>query len=675
MIRPGESWCEPPPRTVSPVKENVSSSHCHVAAVPGIVGIRWPRSDIVVIAVCLSLLGPAAATATGQSTSSPQPVQLDPFDVIAHPSGADERTAAVWVVEPKSEIALPYRTSDLLDAVPGVHVDHAGGPGGRSSIYLRGTEENHTLVLLDGIPLNDPTDSRGGGVDIAMIDPALIDKIAVVRGPASVRYGPEVLGGVVHLETADNSEEGTRISGEAGGDHFANASADASRELGRDGILTLGGSLFRDGSLREGSRLHREFARGALAFRTPINFRLAGWYDRNDAYSFPDDSGGGRLAVVRDLEHRESNREGLSLRASGEIPVGKWTATADAAQMDTTIDTPAVAPGVRDPAGLPPVFSDSRFRRFRTSLIADFDSEQGALGVGLDAQREAGDSTGTIDFGGFSLPTAFDLTRTRAGVFAEGSRKIGSNVLVAVGTRLDRFSGEFTRTTARIGAVGPIGGENTQWRVNAGTAFKPPSFYALAHPLVGNPDLKPESVASFEFGMRHAWGHGNGIVDITLFNTRTRNAIDFDPGPPPMIVNVDGIRSRGAELALKLRLMDQFSMSAAATYTDARSQPDGARMRSRPRWRANVTIEWHPASGVTLAGTIKSVGTVPDSSIPTGDVLLPSWTAVDVSADWKVNHDLSLTLAADNLLNHAYEEVVGFPAQGRRARLGIRARF
>ena len=152
------------------------------------------------------------------SAAEPEPVTtLAPLTVTEHPSGADERTAAIWVVTRDPALAPARHVRDLLNSVPGLHLNQPGGPGGRSSLWVRGAEDNYAIVYLDNIPLNDPTSSTGGAVDFSLVDPGLIQSAAVVRGPSSVRYGAEALAGVVHLGTGAPEETFRQFDLEAGG--------------------------------------------------------------------------------------------------------------------------------------------------------------------------------------------------------------------------------------------------------------------------------------------------------------------------------------------------------------------------------------------------------------------------------------------------------------------------
>jgi vitamin B12 transporter len=602
------------------------------------------------------------------------PIVLDPLTVIAHPSGADERTASVWVVTPDADAPAPTRIADLLLQVPGLHLDQPGGPGGRATLYLRGADENHTVVFFDGVPLNDPTNSRGGAVDFGTIEPALLGSAAVVRGAASVRHGPETLAGVVHFESAAGKRDTVRLEFEGDGDGLRRGVFALQRSAGARSSFGLSGVAVDDGLLDDGSRMQRRFVRGTLAVDAPFSVDLVAWYGTTDSDSFPDDSGGRRFAVLRTLEHREEAQTVGALRMRADWAGRAWTLTADAAEFTTDIDSPGVAPGLRDPAGLPATLSAARLRRVRVNTLVEHVIAPWTFSGGVDFQREQGRDDSTLDFGVFALPSSFRADRTRAGVFAEASGELRPGLTVNGGARLDRYDDGFTRGTVRAGLLGTIDSV-TQWRINGGSGFKPPSFYALANPLVGNPALRPERARTLDAGLRRTFGDGRGLLDLSVFSTRFRDGIDFDPGPPPRLVNRDGIRSRGAEAALQWRLSEAFALGSALTYTDARSLPDEERMRSRPRWRGSLFATWQAHRDVTVRATAVAVGGVPDTSIPTGAAVLDNWARLDLAAVWRVRPGLELTLGADNALDANYEEAVGFTAPGRRLRAGLRAEF
>ena len=623
----------------------------------------------------LSLL--LATSAFAQTPAEPV-VHLDPFAVIAHPSGADERAASVWVLSPDLAAPAPLRTADLLLGVPGAHLDQPGGPGGRATLYLRGAEENYSVVFLDGIPLNDPTNNRGGAVDLSLVEPSLLGQVAVVRGAPSVRYGPDALAGAVHLNS--DTTPGSRLFFEAGGNALVRGGFNGTQALGAASdhlTLGLGAAAAEEGSLADGSRAQRRFVRAAVDGGSSLKFHVSVWHARNTADSFPDESGGRAFAIIRDLEHRADRQTAGRLALDGAAGAGRWTAGADTAQFNSLVTSPGVAPGARDPMGLPASRDDTRLRRTRAHAAYEQTVSGWRLAAGLDAQREEGRSAATLAYGPLVFPADFAVDRTRFGAFAEASAGLLPHLTLVAGARGDHDDDGATRGTFRGGLLGQID-DATQWRLNAGNAFKPASFYALANPLVGNPSLRPERARMIDTGLRRAFAGGRALVDLTAFASAYRNGIEFDAGPPPQLRNFSRIQSVGAEAAATLRPLAALSFTAAAGYTDSQRETttgDWERTRSRPRWNGRLAATWQAHAKLALTGSWTLTGDVPDTSIPTGEVLLGSWTRLDLAAVWQCTPALAFTAALDNALDRTYAEAVGFSAPGRRLRAGLQARF
>src|SRR4051812_40749149 len=166
---------------------------------------------------------------------------------------------AVSIIE-AADIARmqPASLLESLDDVAGVRAFSTGGIGGRSFLSIRGGEPNFTLILLDGIRLNDPTNSRGGGFDFFLIDPALVERIDVVRGAASAVHGSDALSGIVNISllgaTRGASGASLRAQAGTGGDAELGGSV---RAGWRGGGLVAGGSRYDSGGVTAGSSLDR----------------------------------------------------------------------------------------------------------------------------------------------------------------------------------------------------------------------------------------------------------------------------------------------------------------------------------------------------------------------------------------------------------------------------------
>jgi vitamin B12 transporter len=208
-----------------------------------------------------------------------------------------------------------------------------------------------------------------------------------------------------------------------------------------------------------------------------------------------------------------------------------------------------------------------------------------------------------------------------------------------------------------------------------GKAFKLPSLYALGHPLVGNPDLNPERGESYELELSQHLLDGAASWSATWFDGEFRNAIDFDSGPPPMLVNRNRVDTQGVELAGRLGVGEQWMLDASVTNARSRIASTGGELRNRPEWRAGLGAHWAPTAALKFSAAATYVGTSFDSSIPTGDVDLPAYTTIDVSAVWKLSPRLETYLAIDNLTDEQYEQFVGFEVRGIAPRLGLKLSF
>ena len=301
----------------------------------------------------------------------------------------------------------------------GIMVDRPGRSGGYGSLYLRGADPSHVVVLIDGVRQNDPLSSRGSAVDLNSLSLDDIERIEVVRGNTSVAHG-EAMAGVVALYTAAGGAEHRRVRSEAGGDGLRALAASFKSPSWR-----LSASHRQDGVRETGSMrvdaLNLGFREQMQESAVQVDLRLAQGLQR----SFPDDSGGARLASARGLESNDFQSRQLSgqvrreLGALGALEMGLHLFARSGLQ-----DTPGVAPGVRDPSGLPPLRSHADYDRVAGRLQWLTHAGGWDLLAGLESQREHGELDSVI-FIGDGVPAAFSITRRTTSVFAEARRTLG----------------------------------------------------------------------------------------------------------------------------------------------------------------------------------------------------------------------------------------------------------
>jgi outer membrane cobalamin receptor len=619
----------------------------------------------------------AANGATVATTPSPEIVVTG--SRVATPQ--DDVAANITVLRREDfDVEKPTRLSDLLRRVAGVHIDQVGGRGGTGSLYIRGADPNYTLVLVDGVRVNDPTNARGGSFDFSTFDIADVERVEIARGPYSAVYGGDALAGVINIVTRHAAQEKSHASLDAMGGAYD------TRELSlraggpvAGGNWNLGVSDSNEGQLVRGNHFESQRVSGSFdtEFGAATTLSVSGRYADSERASFPDDSGGYGFAAIRDTEKRAAHESVFGAALTHRAGDASFSLSLGYFERNDRIDSPGIAPGVRDPFGVPPSLVDSSIERTSATFTGTQKfSDLVSLAYGVDWLREEGVSDGSLDFGGgFLVPTSFELTRTSWAPFAEVRLDTRFGLSTQAGVRVDKPDDASSVTSPRVRVAYEFADTGFTLAGAWGKAFKLPSLYALGHPLVGNPDLVPERGQSHELELSQTLLGGAARWSTTWFDGEFRNAIDFDSGPPPMLVNRNRVDSHGVELAGNLAVGEQWQLDASVTSMKNRIASTGGELRNRPEWRAGAAAHWAPLSSLRISAAATYVGSAFDSSIATGDVRLSPYTRVDVSAVWQLSPRLETYLAIDNLTDEKFEEFVGNEARGILPRAGVKFSF
>lgn len=594
----------------------------------------------------------------------------DAQDTIVVTGSRTEPAAAGITVLDEDDIERnqPATALEPLDLIAGVR---AFSKGGLSYLSLRGGDPNFTLVLLDGVRVNDPTNSRGGAFDFEQIDPFALERIELARSALSAVHGADALSGVVHLRLRSpqpgESFASARTMADTGGAAGLNATA---AHGWSDGGLLASASWFDSGDLFEGVDLRRwqGFARVKQQLHG-VGLSALGLHGEGQRRAFPEDSGGPRLAVVRERERRDTS---LSL-ASVEL-----TRTADArvlprlalnwSRQSSDADTPPIAPGVLP--GVPQIVADSRFDRIEA--VADVrlrPAQTLTIAAGVSWIHEKGESEGFIDVG-FPLPADFSIERTVRSLFGEATFTLGPANLTG-GFRFDDPSSAADALTGRVGVRLALGRATVAF-ADYSEGYKLPSLFALAYPVIANPDLEPERGRTLSLGLERRIGSGQ--LRLALFESRFGNLIDFDV---ERFTNVNraNVRSRGVEIEGTVPLSRRLGAKAALTYMDVDNDPGAPPLRSRPEWQGAGVLDWSASDRLNVSFTGRFNSRFYDSSIPTGLIVQPGHVELDVTAKYGLSRALTLWLTGRNLTSESYSDSLGFPAPERTLRLGISSEF
>jgi len=532
---------------------------------------------------------------------------------------------------------------ELLARMAGVQMAANGGLGKNSSIFIRGTESRHVLLLVDGVRMGSATTGQASFDNIPLEQ---IERIEVLKGPASALYGSDAIGGVIQIFTRQGKE-----------------------------------GLHPHASVTLGSERRRETTAGLSGGKGEVSYSLGAQTLREKGFSATNAAAGFFFNPDRDGFSQQSLNASLAWRFAPD-----WKADARL------------------------VYADARNRYDSGSgsadTRADLVSRLGAVGVEgrilpdwksrLSYASSADDSTnvnGSI--------TRFDTTQeqwawtnevgTRAGKVLAGLERLVQKVDSTTAYAVTRRSTD----SAFVGLVGEAGPHG--WQLNArhdddsqfggastgllgygyrftpqlrlhgawGSSFKAPSFNSLYFPGFGNPNLQPERGRNAELGLSYTMGLHE--FKAVRFDNRVRDLIAF-VGPTFQPVNIDRARIEGWTLGYDAQL-GAWSLHAALDLLDARNAQNGRKLPRRADEQLTASLDY--ATGQwPLGGTLLAASERFDNT--SNSVRLPGYATLDLHADRALSRDWTLQARLNNLADKQYETARGFNQPGRAAYLTLR---
>lgn len=592
------------------------------------------------------------------------------------PTPVEQMSAAVSVLD-RAQITSLNKTNlaDLLQAIPGILVERQGGPGGLAVASIRGGDSNYTVVMIDGVAMNDPGNSRGGAFDLGSINLDSIERIEVVRGPQSAIYGADALAGVINIiSLRPSSGHQQTLTASGGADGYQQA-----------GFSALGATDKTDYSFQARTRDSGEPVQGSQAKDSEVNLRF-GWkpteanhltaslrYFDGKRSSYPEQSGGPELAESPLLDHTDFTDKSGALGWQYHI-AEQWSSNLQATLYRRSEDY--TSPGIAPYMAIPPNGANTEFERQQISWINTV-GQQGKLwaNLGLEHRKEKGDSKGYLDFG-FLMPTDFSLNRGTDSAFVNLNAQATDQLLVQASIRNDDSDGFGNKTSSKLGLRYEANDQVTL-RANLGNGYKLPSFFALGHPLVGNPNLKSERVESWDAGI--TWQIADQLsTGVDNFQNTYHDFIDFDA---ELFTNVnrEQIKTSGVEWQAQWHSSDnRLSLHANATYTDIDVKDSVSVLTGRPQWRAGLAAAWQINEQWRSSVDYQQFGDQYATSQHTGDATLTTlagYERIDANIFWTLNSSLTLSFTVENLLDKTAHTAIGFPTPGLLWRAGLRWSF
>lgn len=576
--------------------------------------------------------------------------------------------SSVTVITAK-EIDKSQKTSvaDVLRTVPGLDVVRSGGQGQVVSVFTRGTNSNHTLVLIDGIEATDPSNPTNQ-FDFSSLQVDDIERIEIVRGPQSTLYGSDAIGGVIQIFTKRGTGVRNSVQLETGryGSHTGRGGVHGGDEWVNYGLTfslqkTDGVSAFPDGEEDDAydNTTLSTYVSAKPTADSMLDFTLRRVDSKTDIDSFDSVT----FLFADDSDSRLSTEQWLARIQGGySLLEGRWKQRLGLSWTDydrTNRNGP-------EPANTFP--SESQFQGKKTKLdwVHDFKLDTShQLTFGLESEKEKAELSDDQ-----SPDTGTD------GIFLQDHIRISDVFFTTVGVRRDKHDDFGSETTYRIAPAYLIAETDTRLRASYGTGFKAPSLSALFESFppffFANPDLKPERSKGWDVGVEQGLLDDKLQLELTYFRNDIEDLIAVDPVTFSTLINIGEASSKGYELDLRYVWTPAVSLGASYTSTKAVDEATGQDLVRRPRKKATVYADWQalPPLSVNFAG--RYVGEHDDFDANFTRVVTDSYTLFDVALAYTLNPQWTLLSRVENAFDEDYQEISGFGATGRALYAGVR---
>ena len=661
------------------------------------VAMRLRLTSLMLVAVL-----PSAAPSSAEDL--PQAGVPAPDVVVTAtriPTPLDDIAAGITVITRQQIEDRGYNTlTDALQGVPGVRVAQSGGPGGNASVFIRGTNSNQSLVLRDGMPINDVSDA-GGAFNFGVDTLADVERIEIIRGPMASLYGSGAIGGVINLITRRGTQAGPHLTADVASGYPAQV---------RDSEVLSGVS-------------------GRLDYAAIVEVEKLRGYDttpqRESIYTgtpdpFADQVGtvnlgytplpGTRLSLLLRARRAvfgfnalgsptfdDANSTGTDASLLGRIGVRSLLA---GGVVETSLFLGRLQDDRRynealNPADPNQAANDSRYHSYETDLqwnntvhVGDLIPAKSlsALDVTFGYERTAESAKTRINevSGGFPYEQSTGGAQTDEAVNAGVQATLLSRLTLTGQVRQDDVLNDHP-VTWRLGAVFDASELRTRFKASYGTAFLAPSLFDRfgvdSTGYVGNPNLRPETAQGWEVGFTTtvpALGRADAVsFGATYFNEQIDDLIEEVFSPIVTSVNIGSAHIQGAETTLTLRPARWLVLDATYTYTYPENADTGTRLLRRPQSTASLDVRLTPLPRLTIVPELVLTGAFRDFLTDNNGFSTTVGTSrqgliVNLTASYQVTPRVRLYANGTNILASRFEPVNGYQTPGPSVIAGVR---
>jgi len=639
-----------------------------------------------------ALLCGFSTTALAQGTAGPIAVaSVSELVVTANrsPQAADRVGQSLTLITSQAiEASQTVDVSTLLAQTPGVSVTRNGGVGGSTSLRIRGAETDQTVVVIDGVKLNDPS-TAGGGYNFANLLSGDIGRIEVLRGAQSTLWGSQAIGGVVNIITKEAERPfEANVTAETGsmGTSYLRAAAGGKTErvtwrLAGGRYETDGVSSYRLGQEKDGYENTGFSGRAVVRANDALSFDLRGVYSkgRNNFDGFPPPN----FAFGDTREYGET--EEFVAYGAVNFDLFDGALRNRVAYGYTRTDRQNFNPD----QAVTNVTFDAKGENKRWEYQGVWTINQ-AWTATFGAESEDADMRTASPSAFTPKPTPTTAKAGIDGIYAQVQGEVLTGLTLTAGLRRDSHDTFGDHTLGQVAAAWSLNDGNTVLRASFGQGFKAPTLYQL-YSEYGNTRLEAEEADGWDAGIEQR------LLDrftarATWFQRETENQIDFfsctSTTTNPLCF-VNGVRrsgvyantartkAHGVELEGTADL-GPLQVAANYTWTDTENTSPGnanrgKKLARRPEHQANIQATYTWENKATLGGSIRYVGASFDSAANT--YVLQSYTLLDLRASYPVNETFEVYGRVENAFDDTYETTRNYGSPGRGAYVGVRAKF
>jgi vitamin B12 transporter len=610
-----------------------------------------------------------AAATTGTPTT-PAPVVVSPAGIVMPVA---QVASSVTVITDKDIQTQQYRVvPEALNTVPGLNVVQTGGPGGPTSVFIRGTNSNHTKVLVDGIDIGNPS-TPNGAFDYAHLLTADIQQLEVLRGPQSGLYGSDAIGGVISIVTQKGDgparatamietgsfktfNQSVGLSGSQ--DNFNYAFNVAHLNAGDVPITPL--QLLPPGQKANGNNYDN------MTYSTKLGAAINENWTVNTVVRFTDATllfTGDNFNVFPSVPNAAQSTHAVQQLFNRDEAV--WSLL-DGRIMNY-FGVNYAGNRSYDIAPTDPAATITNGERIRYDWHAVTQIAPGnKLIVGAEQQNDRMDTTG------------FSAANGNKAGFVEFQSEFAKRFFLVANIR-DDINDQFgEHTTYRIAPAVIIPVTETKLKASYGTGFKAPTLSELYQNFpdfnfFGNPNLKPEESTGYDAGFEQPLFNGWVRFGLTYFHNNITNLITTND-TFTSYTNVGLATTEGTENFVSAKITERFRVLADYTFTRAIDASTGIQLLRRPKQKWSVTATWLPIDPITLSATVLHVSDWLDATRDgtQSGIVAPGYTVVNLRADYAINDSVKVYGRVDNLFNVHYQNPTGFLAPGLGVFGGIR---